>query len=270
MLICVISDHTITVRGPIAQSGWRVKRGLRAAELRDFLIRGVAGSRMMRPLRIKIVLLSALAFLFAGCFASYWTYSSAGGGTDYAIGEQHDVAYAEQQTFVHVQDVLRGEGILFEVRPDKKIVTNWRDADEGAGVWGSLVGVHPRYRYEIEVVPTGPRQSRIVANLRAEDIPDEDLKSYAPTKRLELFAKVDQLLAAEVSPTGHAPREGGVNFALLPGEDLKALAKRATGNADNWRQIAKDNGLTSPTDLTGVTSVWVSNRLLGEKKGAGN
>ena len=51
------------------------------------------------------------------------------------------------------QDVLRGEGILFEVKTDTSLVTFWKDADVGPGVSRSLVGKHPRYRYEIEVVP---------------------------------------------------------------------------------------------------------------------
>jgi hypothetical protein len=48
----------------------------------------------------------------------------------------------------------------------------------------------------------------------------------------------------------------------LPKEDLKALAKRATGDANNWQEIAKDNGLTSAADVTPFQNVWVRNSLL--------
>ena len=68
-------------------------------------------------------------------------------------------------------------------------------------------------------------------------------------------------------PLGAYRRGSGVNFALLPGENLRALAKRATGNEANWEKIAADNGLTPSSDLSGVQSIWVSDSLL-EQKGA--
>jgi hypothetical protein len=43
---------------------------------------------------------------------------------------------------------------------------------------------------------------------------------------------------------------------------LKALATRATGSAENWQIIAKDNGLSSPTDVTAFQNIWVRNNLL--------
>ncbi len=219
---------------------------------------------MVRLGKFRFAIL-ALFFMVPGCFADYWTYSAAGAGRDAALGEQHDVGFTAEDTYVMVQDVLRGKGVLFEVKPQNQLVTLWRDADTPAGIWGSLVGMHPRYRYEIEVVPTGPRQSRIVANVETQDIGDNELQSYTATKRLDLFNRFDEL-AARLPPPSTTPREGGVNFALLPGEDLQALAKRVTGSADNWREIAKDNGLTSPTDLAGVQSIWVRNNLLEQKK----
>ncbi len=202
---------------------------------------------------------------FGGCFAGYWTYSSAGGGTDYATGEEHLVNYSVQDAFLITQDVLRGQGVLFEVKPDNKIVTLWKPADTPASIWASLVGVRPRYRYEIEVVPQGSRQSKIVANVRADDIANNEIDAYKASKRLDLFKQFDEL-AATFPPPPTTPGSGGVNFALLPGEDLRALAKRATGNPENWRPIAKDNGLKSPTDVSGVQSIWVSNALLLQGK----
>ena len=199
--------------------------------------------------------------LLAGCAAAE--------GTGAAVGEQHDVPYTVNDTFVLTQDVLRGEGVLFEVKPGDKLVTLWKNADVGAGVLGDLVGRHPQYRYEIEVVEIDPRSSRIVANVRCEDIPDEDIARYNATTRLNLFAKFDQL-AAQSPPTGGTPKEGGVNYALLPNEDLKGLAKRATGNEDNWRQIAEDNGLKAPTDGSNLPSIWIRNTLLPNKSSAGD
>jgi len=210
----------------------------------------------------KIAIVSSI-LLFAGCY--YFANRAAGGGTDAAEGEQHDVPYNVNDSFLLTQDVLRGEGILFEVKPDDKLVTLWKDADTGGGILGSMVGVHPQYRYEIEVVPRGERSSRIIVNVRAEDIPDQDLDKYKVSTRLNLFGKIDQL-AAKFPPSGGTPKEGGVNYALLPNEDLKGLALRATGNEDNWRQIAQDNGLKSPTDTANLPSVWVRNTLLSEPK----
>jgi len=213
----------------------------------------------------KIAIVSSIV-LFAGCyFAPYYANRAAGGGTDAAEGEQHDVPYSANDSFLLTQDVLRGEGVLFEVKPDDKLITLWKDGDSGPGVLGSLVGVHPEYRYEIEVVPQGDRSSRIIVNVRAEDISDEDLHRYKASARLNLFGKIDEL-AAKFPPSGGTPKEGGVNYALLPNEDLKALARRATGNEDNWRQIAQDNGLKSPTDATNLPSVWIRNELLSEPK----
>jgi hypothetical protein len=222
----------------------------------------------MRSLNyLHLALVSLLFMTLAGCAAAYAPYSVAGGGTEAAEGEQHDTPYPAQDTFVMTQDVLRGEGILFEVKTGgEHLVTNWRPADKGAGMFGSIVGVDPQYRYDIEIVPTGDRTSRIVANLETQDIQDSDLPAYLPGKRLDLFGKFDQL-AAKLPPPSPTPREGGVNFALLPGEDLPALAKRATGSADNWRQIAKDNGLKSGSDLSGIETIWVRDDLLPAHKG---
>jgi hypothetical protein len=204
--------------------------------------------------------------LVAGCyFAPYYANRAAGGGTDAAEGEQHDVPYSANDSFLLTQDVLRGEGVLFEVKPEDKLVTLWKDADVGGGVLGSLVGKHPRYRYEIDVIPNSANSSRIIVNVRAEDIADQDISKYNVTTRLNLFGKIDQL-AAQYPPSGGTPKEGGVNYALLPNEDLKALARRATGKEDNWQQIAQDNGLKSPTDTANVTSVWIRNTLLSEPK----
>lgn len=216
---------------------------------------------------LSSALVGLLFMTLAGCGATYAPYSLAGGGTEAAEGEQHDTPYPAHDTFVMTQDVLRGEGVLFEVKAGgEHVVTNWRPADKGAGIFGSVVGVDPQYRYDIEVVPTGDRTSRIVANLQTEDIADADLPAYLPSKRLGLFGKFDQL-AAQLPPPSATPREGGVNFALLPGEDLRALAKRATGNEDNWRLIGKDNGLNSASDLSGVETIWVRDDLLPAHKG---
>ena len=213
--------------------------------------------RMARPRHLLFLLSVVLALVSAGCFAH--------AGTDFALGEQHDVAYEAPDTFIYTQDVLRGDGVLYTVEPDNlHLVTSWKDADTPASVWADLVGIHAQYRYEIEVVPTGPRQSRVIANLRVEDIADDQVDNYKATRRLDLFNKLDKLMA-QGAPTPSTPRSGGVNFALLPGETLPALAKRATGRAENWRVIAADNGLGAGSNLTGVQSVWVRNTLLHAK-----
>jgi hypothetical protein len=210
----------------------------------------------------QLKLASVIALIgLSGCVAGYWAYSGEGGGTEAAVGEQHDVPVPINDAFAQTENALRGEGILFNVLPDNKITTLWKPGDNPPGVLGSLVGVEPRYRYEIEIVPEGPRQSRIVVNVRTEDIADNELADYEATKRLDLFNKIDQL-DARLPLSSPTPREGGVNYALLPNEDLRGLAKRVTGKESNWQQIAADNGLTSPTKLNGIQSVWVRNTLL--------
>ncbi len=212
-----------------------------------------AGWTVFRQFPKIAIVLSML--LLAGC--SYAVSDTTGA----AVGEQHDLPYTAHDSFLLTQDVLRGEGVLFEVKPDDHLITLWKDADVGAGALGSLVGKHPQYRYEIEVVPLTGRSSRVVVNVRVEDIPDEDIAKYNATTRLNLFAKIDQL-AAQYPPSEGTPKEGGVNYALLPNEDLKGLAKRATGNEENWHQIAQDNGLKSPGDGASLPSIWIRNTLL--------
>ena len=213
----------------------------------------------------EIAIAGILTLTLCACSTGYKAYTASGGGTEAAVGEQHDTPYSARDSLATTEDVLRGEGVLFQIQPDDKLETLWRPADKPAGMFASAVGVNPQYRYVIEIVPTGQRTSRIVANVETQDIPDDEISSYLPSKKLNLFNKFDQL-ATQFPPPSNTPRHGGVNFALLPGENLRTLAKRATGNESNWEKIAKDNGLTSSSDLSGVQSIWVSDSLL-EKKG---
>jgi hypothetical protein len=125
----------------------------------------------------------------------------------------------------------------------------------------NMMGVQPRYRYEIQVIPEGSQKSKIVVNVHTEGIPDSQIADYKASKRFALFGEIDEL-AAKYPPPSSTPASGGVNFTLLPNEDLKALARRVTGSEDNWRQIAKDNSLGSPTDVTPFQSIWVANTLI--------
>jgi hypothetical protein len=213
------------------------------------------------PRYVKLTPLVAFAVALGACLAGCWTSGSTAATSGDMVGEEHVVNYPAHDTFVMVQDVLRGEGILFDVEPEDKVVTLWMPADTPAGMWASLVGVRRRYRYEIQVVPISSHQSKIIANVRGEDIGEGEIDTYKASRRLDLFNKFDRL-AAKYPPPPSTPTSGGVNFALLPGEGLPAFAKRVTGNADNWRQIAQDNGLKSPTDLAGVQSLWVRDSLM--------
>lgn len=199
--------------------------------------------------------------LMAGCYAGLWGASEHWSTADSALGEEHELAYPAHDAFLLTQDALRGDGILFEVEPDNSLITLWRNADEKVGFMQNLMGVQPRYRYEIQVVPEGSRKSKIVVNVHTEGIPDNQLADYKASKRFALFGEIDEL-AKKFPPPSNTPASGGVNFTVLPDENLQALAKRVTGNADNWRQIAKDNGLSSPADVAPFQSVWVSNSLL--------
>src|SRR5262245_50613061 len=222
--------------------------------------------RSVRFADLKVAIAGISVVALGGCLAGYKAYNASGGGTESALGEQHDTPYPAKDTLATTEDVLRGEGVLFQIQPDDKLETLWRPADKSAGLFASVVGVNPQYRYIIEIVPTGQRTSRIVANVETQDIADNDLDSYLPSRKLDLFNKFDQL-AGQFPPPSSTPRQGGVNFALLPGENLKALAKRATGNEANWKKIAQDNGLTSSGDLSGVQSIWISDSLLEQNKG---
>jgi hypothetical protein len=199
----------------------------------------------------------------AGCFFGYTASVEHYSGTDSALGEEHETTYAAPDALQLTEDALRGDGILFEVQPDGSIITLWREADINTptGWFPTMMGKHPRYRYEIQVVPESSQRSKIIVNVRTEGIADEKLPSYKASNRFALFKEIDEL-ALKFPPSSHLPMAGGVNFVLLPNEDLKALAKRATGDESNWVSIAKDNGLKSPTDVSAFQNVWISNKLL--------
>jgi hypothetical protein len=210
-------------------------------------------------------LILTLALTLAGCFtSSYWAYRKEGGGNDTAIGETHVVDYPPPDAYSLVTGVLRSEGILFDQQPDYSITTFWTNAGPPPGAMAGMLGVQPRYRYEIHVVPDGSAKSKIIVNVRADDIPDDQVPQYEASRRFNMFNKVDEL-AAKLPPAPRTPNAGGVNFALLPKEDLKGLAKRVTGNADNWEQIAKDNGIATPSDVAPFQTVWVRNDLIAAK-----
>ena len=202
---------------------------------------------------------------FAGCYVGYRQQTEHWSDADTALGEEHEVPYDQGTALELTQDALRGDGILFERQPDDSIVTLWRNADIGthSGWFPVMMGVQPRYRYEIQTVAEGSRKTKtkIIVNVRTEGIPDEQLASYKASNRFALFSEIDEL-AAKSPPPSSTPASGGVNFTLLPNEDLKALARRATGNAQNWQVIAQDNGFSSPTDVAPLQNVWVRNSLL--------
>jgi len=204
--------------------------------------------------------------LLAGCYVGLWGASEHWSTADAALGEEHEVNFPVHDTYLLTQDALRGDGILFEVGPDNSLITLWRDADTKVGFMQNLMGVQPRYRYEIQVVPKGSQKSKVVVNVHTEGIPDSQIADYKASKRFALFGEIDEL-AAKYPPPSSTPASGGVNFTLLPNEDLKALARRVTGSEDNWRQIAKDNSLGSPTEVTPFQSIWVANDLIKRPPG---
>jgi len=199
--------------------------------------------------------------LLAGCYVGILGARGHWDTADAAMGEEHEVNFPAHDAYLLTQDALRGDGILYEVGPDNSLVTLWRNADTNVGFMQNMVGVQSRYRYEIQVTPEGSRMSKVVVNVHTQGIPDDQIANYKASRRFALFGEIDELAAKYPPPSG-TPSSGGVNFTLLPNEDLKGLAQRVTGNEDNWRQIAKDNSLKSPTDVTPFQSIWVAGPLL--------
>ncbi len=223
-----------------------------------------AESRRMRTRIIIGPVALLLAIAAVGCYAGYFAYHSQSGGSEGAVGEDRVVNLPVNEAYLLSQDVLRGEGILFERKPDNKIETLWKSADVPAGFLPSIVGVTPRYRYELQVVPEGTSKSRVVINVRGEDMTDEQIASYKADERFAFFKKLDTLMA-QAPPGTTGPTSGGVNFTLLPKEDLRGLAKRVTGSEDNWSKIAKDNGIASAAQVSAFQTIWVRNDLLKDK-----
>jgi hypothetical protein len=206
-----------------------------------------------------------VALILSACCAVMWTPPLRADTPETAVGEEHEMAFPADQTLELVEDVLRGEGILFDVLPDSSaIVTLWKPADNPAGFFGSLANMKPQYRYEITVVPEGGAKSKIIVNVRTQYVPEQQIEQYKASRRFNMFAKLDQL-ANDLPPARRTPSAGGVNFALLPNEDLRGLANRVTGNPDNWKAIADRNGLKSPTDVTPFQTIWVPDDLIKAK-----
>lgn len=224
--------------------------------------------RVMSWFNVKVVrwmlgIMVCVMALLAGCYVGYKTYSVSSNSSDSALGEEHEVNFPATDALQLTEDALRGDGILFELQPDNSIITLWRNTDvKPSGGWFGIPAVtQPRYRYEIQIVAEGSHKSKILVNVRTQGIPDDQLASYKASSRFELFKEIDELAAKYPPPTG-LPASGGVNFALLPNENLEGLAKRVTGSADNWHQIAKDNGIASANDVTPFQNIWVRNSLL--------
>ncbi len=205
-------------------------------------------------------MLPAMTLLTFGCFA--------GSTPQPGATEQREVNFSAKDSMSLVKGVLRSEGVLFTPDSDDSLTTLWSPADNRPTLAQSLIGSQPRYRYRVRVVPRGPKQSDLVASLLTEDVPPDELERYKASRRLDLFNKFDHLAAA-FPPAFSEPQSGGVIFSVLPDEDLKALAKRATGNAENWRRIAGDNGLSSPSQVKPFQTIWVRDSLLKQADGAG-
>jgi hypothetical protein len=221
----------------------------------------MASSRISATLSWLYAAMICALSAFAGCYVGYRHQTEHWTAADTALGEEHEIAYPQSDALQLAEEALRGDGILFEVQPDNSIITLWRDADIDTPTGWLIISVHPRYRYEIQVVSAGSRKTRIIVNVRTEGIPDEQLSSYKASNRFALFKEIDEL-ALRNPPASSTPASGGVNFTMLPNEDLKALAVRATGSAQNWQTIAKDNGLSSPADVAPFQTVWVRSSLL--------
>jgi|GEM_PF-3194576 hypothetical protein len=210
---------------------------------------------MKRPRTILLLTLTIVAgYSLARAPKAAWS--------EVTLGEAHEVNFPADQAFQLTEDVMRGDGILFDPQQaEDTLITLWKPADNPATFFGSLAGQKPRYRYEVTVTPLGPKKSRIIVNVRTEYVPDAQVQSYQASRRFDLFHQIDKL-AATLPPPSTEPSEGGVNFALLPHEDLKGLAKRVTGSAANWQAIASANGLKSESEVTPFQTIWVPNRLL--------
>ena len=71
---------------------------------------------------LRIIVIVAVVALFdpllPGCFGCYTRSDN-----DVAVGEEHEVNFPDEETFVMTQDVFRGQGVLFNRKPEHKIIT---------------------------------------------------------------------------------------------------------------------------------------------------
>src|SRR5271156_6313532 len=77
-----------------------------------------------QPAWASPILAITLMTAVSGCYyAGFFAYQAEGGGTDAAVGEEHQMNFSAEDTFVLTQDALRGEGVLFQVRPQDSLET---------------------------------------------------------------------------------------------------------------------------------------------------
>lgn len=175
--------------------------------------------------------------------------------------EVHAIPFSTADALVLTEEALRGDGILYQKTGTYSLLTLWRPTRIEVNLFARVFGPTPRYRYAIRVEPEGSAKSRIVVELEARGIPEDKLGRYTANSRFSLFGEIDEL-AAKYPPPSHLPSTGGVKFTVLPNENLRAFAKRVTGNPENWRPIAEDNHLSSPSDVSPFQTLWVRNALL--------
>ena len=70
---------------------------------------------------------------------------------------------------------------------------------------------------------------------------------------------------ASAGPTLGAadPAGGATRYAVRPGDSLVAIARRLTGNADDWRVLARANAIVDPAALVPGTELVVPAALRG-------
>ena len=126
--------------------------------------------------------------------------------------------FPAHQSFRLTEDALRGDGVLFDTNPDELgLVSLWNNINIPVGIIASLAGNLPRYRYEVQVVPEGSSRSKIVVNVRGQNVTEAQLEEYKASHKLHLFAQVDKL-ARDYPPPAETPAAD----LLSGGDDLDA------------------------------------------------
>ena len=117
----------------------------------------------------------------------------------------------------------------------------------------------PKYRYEFVVVPEGGAKSNIVANVRTEYVPEDEIASYKASRRFDMFHKLDSL-AATLPPERKAPSSGGRQFRPAAERRSARFGQARHRESRQLEGYRRANGLTSPTDVTPFQTIWVPDR----------
>src|ERR1700674_188884 len=91
--------------------------GLHARATHGLLVHTMGGEATMGSRRFgRLMFVLGGLTILSGCYAGVFANQSQGGGTEAALGEEHEMNFPASDVSLLTQDALRGDGVLFEIK----------------------------------------------------------------------------------------------------------------------------------------------------------